>query len=90
MIGYLLIVSDDDDSPALFMEFMKEREDLCAGAGVEVAGGFIGEDEVRIGDDGARQRHALPLAAGEAIGLVAHAIRPVSYTHLTLPTIYSV
>ena len=41
-----------------------------------------------VGDGGEGARSGRPLA--KALGGRAHHILPVSYTHLTLPTIYSV
>ena len=38
--------------------------------GVEIAGGFVGEDDFGVGDDGAGDGDALLLAAGELVGVV--------------------
>ena len=46
---------------------------------VEVAGGLVGDDERRVGDDGAGDGDALLLAAGEFERIVLHAVgRPTS------------
>src|SRR5699024_3607658 len=42
--------------------------------GIEVAGGFVGEEEVGVGDDGAGDGDALFLAAGELAGEVVEAV----------------
>ena len=44
-----------------------------AGFGVEVAGGFVGEDDGGLVDEGAGDGDALALTAGELVGLVVHA-----------------
>lgn len=41
---------------------------------VEVAGGFVGDDERRVGDEGAGDGDALFLAAGELPGEVTHPV----------------
>src|SRR5690606_11299073 len=43
----------------------QQRQHLGAGPAVEVARRLVGEHHGRVVDQGARQRHALPLAAGE-------------------------
>ena len=43
------------------------------GLRVKVAGRLIGEDDAGAIDESASDSHALPLAAGELIGLVHHA-----------------
>src|SRR5699024_11205252 len=48
----------------------QEVEHLLGGAGVEVAGGLVGEDDRGGGDQGAGDRDALHLAAGELRGEV--------------------
>ena len=59
-------MGDHDDGDAAFgVEAAEQFHDLEGGFGVEVAGGFVGEEGVRIGDDGAGDGDALLLAAGE-------------------------
>ena len=41
-----------------------------AGGEVQAAGGFVGQQHGRAHDEGARQRHALLLAAGQHLGVV--------------------
>ena len=41
--------------------------------GVEIAGGLVGQHDGRVVHQRARNRHALPLAAGKLVGLVSHA-----------------
>ena len=42
---------------------------------VEVAGRLVGDEQVRVGDDGARDRDALLLAARQLLRAVAGAMR---------------
>ena len=41
---------------------------------VEIAGGLVGDQDRRIGGDGAGDRHSLFLAAGELARIVMHAL----------------
>jgi len=45
--------------------FEQELEDLLFGRGIQVARGFVREDELRGGDEGARDGDALAFALGE-------------------------
>ena len=60
--------------PLLAIELLEEREDLVAGARVEVAGRLVGEEERRLGDERARDGDALLLPAGELVRRVMHAL----------------
>ena len=74
------VVGDDDQGAAeLLLIGPEEREDLVARLAVEVAGGLVGEDDRRVLQERAGDRHALLLAAREARRLVAH---PVAEPHL--------
>ena len=70
VVGDLEVVGDDDDGAALPVELFEEGEDFLAGAGIQGAGGFVGQDDRRVGDDGAGDGDALPLTAGKLVGLV--------------------
>ena len=52
------------------LSFWKTRHDLLGGLRVEVAGRLVGEDELGLVDERARDRHALLLSAGELARLV--------------------
>ncbi len=56
------------------VEAFEEGEDFGGAGGVEVSGGFVGEDEVGIGDDGAGDGDALLLSAGELAGEVVEPV----------------
>ena len=49
----------------------KTRHDLGAGLRVEVARRLVGQQDRRIVDERARDRHALPLTARQLVGPVA-------------------
>ena len=57
------------------VQLVEEPDDLLAGGRVEVAGGLVGEQDRRLADQRAGDRDALPLAAGELVGPVVHAVR---------------
>src|SRR5215467_3651348 len=66
--GVSLGVCNLDDGGAAFVEPLKELHDLFALSGVQVASGFVRENELRRHDDGAGDAYKLLLAAGELIG----------------------
>ena len=69
-----------DRRPVFFVEPGEEPHYAVGGFGIEVAGGFVRQDELRGVEDGAGDGYALLLAAGELVGhlvrLGAHADRP--------------
>ena len=69
------IVGDGEKSGVVFFgEAEKEVDDFAAGAGVEVAGGFIGEEHAGAVYQGAGDGDALLFAAGELGGQVMDAV----------------
>jgi len=70
----VFLVGDDDDGVALLVKLLEERHDLLAGAGVEIAGRLVGEDDGGIVDEGTRDGDALALAAGEFVRPVVDAV----------------
>ena len=64
------LVGDQDDGLAGVVELLEDADDLLRGARVEVAGGLVGEQDRRVGDQGAGDGHPLLLAAGELRGVV--------------------
>ena len=52
----------------------QQAHDLLAVGGVEIAGGLVGQDQLRGGDEGAGDGDALLLAAGELLRPVARAM----------------
>ena len=65
---------DEHDRDSLIVEVLQERHDLDAAAGVEVAGGLVGEHDARFGHQRPRDRDALLLAARELVGHVPEAV----------------
>jgi hypothetical protein len=53
---------------ALAVQFEHQLDDRFAGGRIEAAGGFVGKQQRRLGDEGACQRHALLLAPERYLG----------------------
>ena len=65
------VVGDHDDRLVeLAVELLEQLEDLAGAGAVEVAGGLVGDEQVGVGHDRPRDRHALLLAARELPGIV--------------------
>ena len=72
VLGDVVLVRDEQDGDAaLLVQALEDAHDLDAGARVEVAGGFVGQDDRRLVDQRAGDGDALLLAAGE---LVRHVV----------------
>ncbi len=56
------------------VELLQQRHDLDAGARVERTGRLVGENQRRVVDERARDRHALLLAARQLRGLMIGAL----------------
>ena len=73
--GNRLAVGDEEDGGFFFAsEAGDEFDDGVTGGGVEIAGGFIGEKNRGLVDEGAGDGGALTLSAGELVGAVVGAI----------------
>lgn len=72
-----VIVGDHADGGALLIQFGEQIHDGGAITGVEIAGGFIGEEKPRLAGEGAGDGDALLLAAGELTGEVAAAVEQI-------------
>ena len=59
------IVGDDDQGLPGFMEGVEQPEHLQGGLAVEVAGGFVGQDDERVVGQGTGDRDPLALAPGQ-------------------------
>ena len=70
-------VGDHDDGGAGGIEVAEEVHDVEAVLAVEVAGWFVAEDELRVGDHGASHGDALLLSAGELLWVVGGAVDDV-------------
>jgi len=71
-------MGDHDHGIARLMDALKDAHDLQGGAGVEVAGGLVGEDDGGVVDQGAGNGHALPLPPRQLVGAV---VAPVGELH---------
>jgi hypothetical protein len=68
-------VRDHHDGLAqLAVQLVQQVQHLFAGGAVEVAGGLVGDDQRRVGHQGAGDGHALLLAAGQLVGVVVGAV----------------
>ena len=74
----LRVVRDHDDE-LIFCNLLQQIHDLYARFAVERAGRLVGEQDVRVVDDGARDGHTLHLAAGH---LVRRLVELVAQTDL--------
>ena len=70
------IVGDDDYGLAIVLAQLEEKGvDVFLGAGVKVAGRFIGKEDGGALDDGAGNGYALLLTAGELRRLMSGTVR---------------
>jgi DNA-binding CsgD family transcriptional regulator len=70
----LVAVGDDDDRRSVGVQFPEQVENVGAGHRVEVAGGFVGEDDRRPADEGAGDGDPLLFPAGELLCLVVRSV----------------
>ena len=56
------------------MQLAEQAHDVAARRRIEVAGRLVGQQDARLGDERARHRDALPLAAGHLARPVIHAL----------------
>ncbi len=68
------LVGHQDDGLPVLEELLEEREDLFARGAVEVTGRLVGEEDAGRVHQRAGDRDALPLAAGELVRPVLHAV----------------
>ena len=66
--GDALVVGDHHDRRAGRVQFLEQVEERLPGGLVEVAGRLVGQHDRREPDQGAGDRHALPLPAGDLVG----------------------
>src|SRR5882724_1603590 len=70
-VGQARVVGDHDHGRlVLAVQLFENAHDLVAHLAVEVAGGLVGQEDLRAADDGAGDRHPLLLAARELGGEV--------------------
>lgn len=74
-VGEVEVVGDDDEGDALFLlDLEEEVGDFAAGFAVEGTGGFVGENDTGLVDEGAGDGGALFFAAGEFAGAMVEAV----------------
>src|SRR5262245_43080301 len=75
VLGNVVFVSDEKHgNSALHVQTLKDAHHLDAGARVEIAGRFVGQQDRGIGDQRARDGDALLLSTRELIGVVVGAL----------------
>ena len=68
-------MGDDDHGDAGVVQLLEQFDDFLGGTAVERAGRLVGEDDMRVVDERARDRHALLLPARQLRRLVVFAMR---------------
>ena len=74
-VGDVALVGDDHHRHAVFLHVLQHAHDVARGGRVERAGRLVGEQELRLRDQRAGDRHALLLAARQLRRQVLSAIR---------------
>jgi len=64
----------DHDRRAETIELDEQPDQPLAHVGVDIARRFVGEQQIGLGDDGARDRHALLFATRQRGRLVVHSL----------------
>ena len=65
-----VVMGDEDDGVALFVQVLEHPQNFAAGVAVQSAGGFVGEDDRRVPGQRTGDGHALLLTTGKLIGLI--------------------
>ena len=73
-MGDIQLVGDHHDGDALVIEFLEHAHDFRAGAGIEIAGGLVCQEQGGLVGERPGDGDALLLAAGELVGFVACAV----------------
>ena len=74
LFGNERVVGDDHEGRAVLVELVEQAEDDLLVGFVQVAGGFVGQQQLGVVDEGAGHAHALLLAAGELARQVGGAV----------------
>ena len=87
-VHHLVVVGGDDHRRPGAVHAVQQLHDPDRGLGVEVAGRLVRQQQRRVVDERARQRHALLLAAGQLVGVAVElrrqADQPQDLRHLRL------
>ncbi len=68
------IVGHEDDGASLAVELLEEHQDFEAGAGIQVTGCLVRQNNGRVVDESARNGYALHLSARHLVALVLQAV----------------
>ena len=73
LIRELRVMGDHDDRMSLLIKVIEDLHDFAGRHGVKIAGRFVGEKDVRIGNQRAGDGDSLQLSAGQLFRMVAEA-----------------
>ena len=68
-------------SRAAFVQALEQSHDFDAGLRIEIPGRFVGQQNRRVVHQRPRHGHALPLTAGQLVGLVVHTAFEIDRPH---------
>ena len=72
-------MGDHDDRMSLFIKIIENLHDFAGCYGVKVAGRFVGEKDVRIGNQGAGDGDTLQLSAGQFFRMMAETLAKAEF-----------
>ena len=68
------VMGGEEDGRAELVDLLQDADDVIGVRRVEIAGRLVGDDDVRMVDDGPGDGHALFLAAGELVREIPHLV----------------
>ena len=84
VLGLFAVMRDLNDCASHFVQRLKDGHHFLAGTAVEVARGFIGENDGRFGHQRSSYRDALALPSGELRRLVRKPVAEPHQLHVAL------
>lgn len=76
MLNHRQVMGDEQEAEAsLLLQFFEQMDDVGLQADIQRGNRFITNDEVRFGDQSARDGRALPLPAGNIVGMTVGKLR---------------
>src|SRR4051794_21063370 len=81
LVHHLAVVRDHEDRRAGAVDAIEELHDPYRRVGIEVPGGLVADEQRRMVHDGARDGHALLLAARQLVGRAVHLVRETDHVH---------
>ena len=79
MADEFFIVAADNHGRPLFVDLFKNADDLESKLGIEIAGGFVGEKDLGLIDDGTGNRHPLLFSVGEVGRILPHFLMEIDH-----------